>query len=90
MENLTLDSKVTLKDAYLIMFDYLDRYWEETGKPDDIGEVLGTLCLWDSAEGKRPMDASVFPKWLRCAKHVLEQEQTNEGYRKADIKLFNK
>ena len=88
MDNLTLQSKVTLKEAYLIMFDYLDKHWEETGKPDDLGALLGELSLWDSNDGKKPMDGAVFPRWLKCAKIVLEQEQTNEGYRNADIKLL--
>jgi hypothetical protein len=50
--------------------------------------LLGELSLWDSNDGKKPMDGAVFPRWLKCAKIVLEQEQTNEGYRNADIKLL--
>jgi len=87
MEDLTMESKVSLKEAYLIMFEYLDLYWEETGKPEEIGNVLSELSLWTSAEGKQPIDASIFPQWLHCAKRVLEQEQSNEGYKKANIKL---
>ena len=82
-----MESKVTLKEAYLIMFDYLDKHWEETGKPDDLGALLGELSLWDTKVGKEPMDGAVFPQWLKCAKIVLEQEQTSGGYRNADIKL---
>lgn len=87
MNGLTLDDKVTLKEAYLIMFDYLNHYWEETGRPDEIGNVLSELQLWDTSEGKQPIDVSIFPQWLACAKNILEQEQTNIGYRSADIKL---
>ena len=85
MENLRLDSKVTLWQAYLIMFDYLDKYWERTGKPDDIGGLLGELSLSDTTEGKQPMDPAAISEWLHSAKIVLEQEQTNTGYRGADI-----
>jgi hypothetical protein len=88
MDNLTLESKVTLKEAYLTMFDYLDKHWEETGKPDDLGALLGELSLDDTVNGKRPMDGAVFPRWLKCAKIVLEQEHTKEGYRKADIQFL--
>ena len=87
MDSLTMESKVTLKEAYLIMYDYLDKHWEETGKPGDIGALLGELSLWDTEKGKRPMDGSVFPKWLTCAELVLQQEQTDQGYRNADIKF---
>lgn len=82
-----MESKVTLKEAYLIMFDYLEKHWEETGKTDDIGALLGELSLWDTENGKQPMDGAVFPRWLKCANIVLEKEQTNEGYRNADIQL---
>jgi len=85
MESLTLDSKVTLREAYLIMFDFLDKYWQRTGKPDDIGELLGDLSLSDTAEGKRPMDDSEYADWFTSAKIVLEQEQSDTGYRGADL-----
>ena len=85
MESVTLDSKVTLRQAYLIMFDFLEKYWERTGKPGDIGGLLGDLSLGDPSEGKRPMDDPEYSDWLDSAKNVLEQEQTDAGYRGADI-----
>ena len=88
MDNLTLESKVTLKEAYLIMFDYLDKYWEQTGKPDALGGLLGELSLSATTEGMKPMDPAAFFHWLDSAKIVLEQEQTQEGYRNADIKFL--
>jgi hypothetical protein len=88
MDNLTLESKVTLKEAYLIMFDYLNKHWEQTGKTDDLGGLLGDLSLMGSKEDKQPMDSAIFPQWLKCAKNVLEQEQTKEGYRNADIQFL--
>lgn len=90
MNPITFDSKVTLKEAYLIMFDYLDKYWERTGKPDDIGKLLGELSLSDKAKGKEPMDPAVISDWFYSAKNVLEEEQTADGYRYADIKFLNK
>lgn len=87
MQNLTLESSITLRQAYLIMFDFLDQHWIETGKPDDLGSLLGEMSLSHTAQGKLPMDAAVFPRWIDCAKRVLEQEQTAEGYTNADIKF---
>jgi len=87
MENLTLNSNVTLKEAYLIMFDYLVKHWETTGKNNEMGALLGELSLWKTSVGKQPMDSSGFPRWLACATNVLEQEQTNGGYTKIDIHL---
>ena len=85
MESLTLENKVTLKEAYLIMFDFLNKYWERTNKPDDIGGLLGDLSLGDTDKGKEPMDDPDYSDWLDSAKIVLEQEQTDTGYRGADI-----
>ncbi len=73
MENLTLDYKVSLKQAYLIMFEYLERYYNETGQPDEIGNLLGELSLWKTSEGRMPIDGAVFPTWLSSAKKVIDQ-----------------
>ncbi len=34
------------------MFDYLDEYWEDTGKTYEIGCFLGELYLWGSGNNK--------------------------------------
>jgi hypothetical protein len=87
MADINFDTMISVRQAYLIMFEYLDKYWERTGKPTAVGDVLSGLALWDSEEGKRPIDASIFPEWLDCAKKVLTDENTDSGYRSADIKL---
>lgn len=87
MKTIDLETNVTVRQAYLIMFEYLDKYWTEYGKPEEIGMILSTLSLWDSEEGKVPMDSSIFPTWLTCAKKIIEDEDTENGYRNADIQL---
>ena len=87
MKNLELESTVTLRQAYLIMFEYLEKYWEKRSKPDEIGALLGDLSLWNTIEGKRPMNGSVFPNWLNCARTVLTDEQRDGGYTQANIDL---
>jgi hypothetical protein len=83
-----MDTSVSLRQAFLIMFAYLDQHWESVGKPDAIGALLGELSLWETESGgKEPMDAAVFPQWLRCASSVLAAESTSEGYRGADTLL---
>jgi hypothetical protein len=86
MIDISLDSKVSLKQAYLIMFDYLEAHYERTGKPDEIGALLGQLALWDGPNGKEPMDGAVFPDWLESAAKVLNQEASG-GYKDANIRL---
>jgi hypothetical protein len=86
--SISFDTRVTLKEAYLIMFEYLRKDYElgyqEGG---EMGGMLGQLSLSYSAEGTQPMDGAVFPDFLEAAKTVLEAEQTSSGYRVADIKL---
>lgn len=85
-ENPTLDTKVTLREAYLIMFDFLDEHWKHTGKPATIGGLLGDLSLLSD---KQPADPASYQCWLRSAKTVLESEQTAGGYRNADLVFIN-
>jgi len=87
----SLDTKVTLREAYLVMFEYLKSYWKSTGKPGEIGSLLGELSLWDTESGgKEPMDGAVFSRWLECVQVVLDAEGTKEGYRGADILIDGK
>jgi len=87
MNKLNFESKITIEQAYLTMFEYLKRYWEETGNPDEIGGLLGELSLWRSTEGKSPIDSAVFHRWLNCAKKVITDENSGNGYCDGDIKL---
>ena len=71
------EAKVTVLDAYLMMFRYLDWYWNDVGQPDAIGNLLSSLspCLDNNGVVvDQPMDAAVFPKWLECADEVLSAE----------------
>ena len=83
----TFDTQITVKQAYLAMFEYLDRFWNQRNKPEDVGVLLGLLSLWNSDEGKRPMDNKVFSEWLDCTKKILDTEGSEKGYRNADIDL---
>ena len=53
IESISFETKVTLKEAYLIMFEYLRKDYElghEEG--GEMGGMLSQLSLWDSDEGK--------------------------------------
>ncbi|WP_155720445.1 hypothetical protein [Burkholderia anthina] len=82
-----MQSTVTLRQAYLVMFEFLEREWECLDRPDVLGALLGNLALWGEPNGQgAPMDAAVFPEWLECAYRVLRCDQLG-GYANADIKL---
>lgn len=83
-----MESAVTLRQAYLVMFEFLELQWTRLGKPDELGGLLSTLAMWDKSNGRGdPMDAVVFPEWLECASRVLRDEQGG-GYAGADIRLL--
>ena len=87
---ISMESTVSVKQAYLIMFEFLNKEWELSGssKTDQLGGILSNLSLWETeGGGSEPMDSAVFPQWLECASNVLKSK---EGYDGADIKLDGK
>ncbi len=91
IESISFETRVTIKEAYLIMFEYLlkdyERGHEEGG---EMGGMLSQLSLWDTEVGKQPMDGAVFPDFLEAAANVLRAEKTADGYRLANVRLFPK
>lgn len=82
-----METVVTLRQAYLVMFEFLEREWECLDRPDALGALLGSLALWGEPNGRgTPMDGAVFPEWLECAHRVLRHDQFG-GYANADINL---
>lgn len=82
-----MQSTVTLRQAYLVMFEFLEREWERLDRPDVLGALLGNLALWGEPNGQgEPMDAAAFPEWLDCAYHVLRDDELG-GYANAYIRL---
>ncbi|WP_321516012.1 hypothetical protein [Marinifilum fragile] len=87
MNKIDLETKISVRQAYLTMFEYLDNWWTENGKPNSVGDVLSELQLWESEDGKKPMDAAILPEWIKCVTKVLNEEDSTDGYNNADIKL---
>lgn len=55
------DERLTALEAYRAMFAFLEREWERTGRPDDIGNLLGSMSTL--AEGTTA-DPAVWGEWL--------------------------
>ncbi|VVE37697.1 hypothetical protein PHO31112_03979 [Pandoraea horticolens] len=76
-----METPVTLRRAYLIMFEFLEREWERSDRPEELGSLLGSLALWSEPNGKGvPMDAAIFPEWisaLRSTTPIGMAEQTD-------------
>lgn len=80
-----MDQQVSLRTAYLIMFEFLERYWERGGETsDEIGGLLGSLLLLLDGQSA---DSATMSDWLDAATTVVQAEKTPEGYRGADLKL---
>ena len=89
--NISLETKVSLRQAFLVMHAYVSLHHDLNGKPDAIRRLLNDLSLWDTESGpKEPWDGAVFPDWLSCAEFVLEGEATPRGYREADVRHVEK
>ncbi len=85
---ISMDDNLSVKQAYLVMFAFLERQWESLGRPEDLGVLLGELALWETSSGARePMDRAVFPSWLDCVRTVLEAEFGPGGFGGANVAL---
>ncbi len=85
------NTQLNAMQAYKAMYAYLDTWWEEHGKPDDVGDVLSLMALWETTSGNmEPMDGAILPEWIRCVNLVLAQEKENGVFSGADIMLDGK
>ena len=59
-------NKLTEKQAYLAMIEFLDYYYEQT-QSDEIGEILGSLQL---LEDGKPADPAMWEDWLKSIEKI--------------------
>ncbi|HAC65515.1 MAG TPA: hypothetical protein DCF68_18785 [Cyanothece sp. UBA12306] len=59
-------NKLTEKQAYLAMIEFLDYYYEQT-QSDEVGELLGSLQL---LEDGKPADPAMWKDWLKSIEKV--------------------
>lgn len=76
-----LDEKVTIKQAYFAMFEYLRGYYER-GESDEVGAILGGLSL---LQGGGSADPAALSDFLTSMDAVLKAEGGG-GYHAADFK----
>lgn len=63
------DQLVPLRTAHLVMFEFLNQYWERTGRPEEIAAaLLGAMRPLDDGS---PADAATISDWLEAAQRVL-------------------
>jgi hypothetical protein len=57
---------LSLREAYLAMFRFLERYYELT-RADDVGALLGSLALLPDGG---PADAAMWSDWVKAVADV--------------------
>jgi hypothetical protein len=86
-----INSNLTAKQAYKVMFAYLNSYWRENGRPEAVGDLLSQLALWETESGNmEPMDASILPEWFRQVDLIIANEVEGSRSEVADIHLNGK
>ena len=96
MENTTKDivlnspelkKTVTLAEAYLVMFEFLNTNWDGCWETE-LGSVMGELSLWNIGDGdKAPMDAAILSTFLRAYEQICSIDNPIKNYSNADIKF---
>ncbi|MEM7193455.1 MAG: hypothetical protein AAF402_00805 [Pseudomonadota bacterium] len=87
LDSLELEKKVTLAEAYLVMFEFLETNWNGCWNTE-LGSVMSELSLWQNSEGrKRPIDAAVLPTFLKAYQKVASIEDPIKNYAGANVEL---
>lgn len=60
-----MDDQITITQAYRAMFLFLEKKWDITGKPDELGSLLGSMS---TLEGGSTADPAVWGQWLEAVK----------------------
>ena len=67
-----MDDKMTIQEAYRAMFLFLEKEWEITGRPDELGSLLGSLS---TLEDGLPVDPANWEQWLEAVKAARESTE---------------
>ena len=71
-----MTESLTLKQAYLAMYAFLDAFYDRT-KSDDVGWLLGDMSfLMD----RRTADSAAWSDWLDAVKKITEENDENYGF----------
>jgi hypothetical protein len=81
--SLPSETSLTVRQAYLVMFEFLRQHYER-GPTDEIGGLLGGLSLLRDGE---PADAAMLGDFERAVAAVIAAEAKQSGYREADLEL---
>ena len=85
LNSLEFEQNIKLRDAYLVMFEFLSRNWEGCWSTE-LGSVMGELGLLTKEEGSKwSADAAVLPTFLEAYRSVVAAQASEQGYIGADL-----
>ncbi|QRK10625.1 hypothetical protein JQX13_11370 [Archangium violaceum] len=61
-----MEDKITIKEAYVAMYAYLERLYDMTGS-NDLGGFLGSMSL---LEDGTPAEPGVWNEWMRAVQQA--------------------
>ncbi len=64
-----LEDTADLKSAFIIMQHFIERRWQRTGKPAELGALLGDISFLPDGS---PADPASFGDWRSAAEAVLQ------------------
>jgi hypothetical protein len=67
-----MEEKLSIIQAYKTMFEFLCNYYDQTGKPDQIGSLLSDIQLFNNGH---TADPAAWSDWLLAMKKVLKDKQ---------------
>ena len=65
-----IDQSMSVNEAYLAMFSFLEDYYART-KSDEIGSMLSSMCLMHDGQ---PMDIAYWDEWEKAVEKALSGE----------------
>jgi hypothetical protein len=65
-----LEDTADLKSAFVIMQHFIKERWTRTGKPAELGALLGDISFLPDGS---PADPASFGDWLAAAEGVLQR-----------------
>ncbi len=63
-----MNDKLTVKEAYLAMFEYLEQLYFRTNS-DDLGGFLGGMTMEEDGD---TMDSAAWNDWLKAVENILK------------------
>jgi hypothetical protein len=66
-----LEDTADLKTAFVIMQHFIEQRWKHTGKPAELGALLGDISFLPDGS---PADPASFGDWLAAAEAVLQHD----------------